>query len=446
MAPLMTSRVVRQVARWGRLVFLAGLVVACGDGGDGGPPPAPEVVQVTVSGLPSAALAPMQTAQLGAQAAYSDGSVKDVTAAAAWSTTDADVLTVSSAGLVKATGPGQAEVVASFGGVSGEAGVQVVALPAAYFIDGVEYAFEYELDAQGRVDNYRISQRPTIAYPSAPSQDGNIMECSGSLHGNYACGRTMNTSGTTTAFHMEGIEGHLVRWRYSNVYGSASRDCSHSGARLDRVSDESSWGWSSGGPTYWRETASMSQMLDYDDLDRLIDVTLSGTKCEEGAGQTIPPYSFCRVIGPVVTQIKTDSQGRLQRAEDETSIALWTYGTLGLMEEAVLSQADPQGVLSTTTTRYAFDSAGWLSSRVVLTETPNNTSTETTDTYAIVHWGVSVAEEQFTQAEPKAFYPRGAQRARYEWGRLPTEPTFVPRALTGLNGADYFGIISSHHR
>jgi hypothetical protein len=59
---------------------------------------------------------------------------------------------------------------------------------------------------------------------------------------------------------------------------------------------------------------------------------------------------------------------------------------------------------------------------------------------------VSVAEEQFTQAEPKAFCPRGAQRVRYEWGRLPTEPTFVPRALTGLQGADYFGVISSHHR
>jgi hypothetical protein len=31
-------------------------------------------------------------------------------------------------------------------------------------------------------------------------------------------------------------------------------------------------------------------------------------------------------------------------------------------------------------------------------------------------------------------------------GRLPVEPLFVPRAITGRNGADYFGIISSHHR
>jgi hypothetical protein len=91
----------------------------------------------------------MQTAQLGAQAAYSDGSVRDVTAAAAWGTTDADVLTVSSTGLATATGPGQAEVVASLGTVSGRAALAVVALPAAYFIDGVEYAFEYELMRKG---------------------------------------------------------------------------------------------------------------------------------------------------------------------------------------------------------------------------------------------------------------------------------------------------------
>jgi hypothetical protein len=58
-----------------------------------------------------------------------------------------------------------------------------------------------------------------------------------------------------------------------------------------------------------------------------------------------------------------------------------------------------------------------------------------------------VAEESFTQAEQRAHYVFSElQRVRYEWGRLPGEPLFVPRAPTGLNGADYFGIVSSHHR
>ena len=45
-----------------------------------------------------------------------DGSVKDVTSTATWSTSNVDVLTVSTTGMVTAAGPGQAEVIANFGG------------------------------------------------------------------------------------------------------------------------------------------------------------------------------------------------------------------------------------------------------------------------------------------------------------------------------------------
>lgn len=38
------------------------------------------------------------------------------------------------------------------------------------------------------------------------------------------------------------------------------------------------------------------------------------------------------------------------------------------------------------------------------------------------------------------------QRVRCEWGRLLAEPAFVPRAPTGLRGADFYGAISSHQR
>jgi hypothetical protein len=103
----------------------------------------------------------------------------------------------------------------------------------------------------------------------------------------------------------------------------------------------------------------------------------------------------------------------------------WTYDGIGFM-----TTAGP--------TTYSVDSAGYLVSRRL---------NGLVDTYAVIQSGRRIAEERFTQAEPRAFYrSRGPQRVRYEWGRLPTEPLFVPRALTGLNGADYFGIISSHHR
>jgi hypothetical protein len=150
-----------------------------------------------------------------------------------------------------------------------------------------------------------------------------------------------------------------------------------------------------------------------------------------------------------------DAQGRLLQAAGtdtqfnykKTTVTRWTYDGAGLMEQAVSTQTADYGVVSTTSTRYAFDSYGWLTSRVVRSALRDQSPTETADTYAIIRWGAHIAEEQFTQAEPKDFYTaRASQRVRYEWGRLPTEPTFVPRALTGLNGADYFGIISSHHR
>jgi len=83
--------------------------------------------------------------------------LKDISDTAAWDSTNRDVITVSPAGLVTATGPGNAEVSAVFASVRGAAAAEVVALPSAYLIDGLEYAFDYQLDALGRVVSYRIS-------------------------------------------------------------------------------------------------------------------------------------------------------------------------------------------------------------------------------------------------------------------------------------------------
>jgi hypothetical protein len=180
---------------------------------------------------------------------------------------------------------------------------------------------------------------------------------------------------------------------------------------------------------------SMTGTLAYDELGRLSEVrTLCAfahdyeSRMEKTASVTL------------------DSQGRLMH-EDVTTIYIpnpyapslvpcpadtvtWTYDAVGYMKTA-------------GSTEYTADADGWLTSRRRVSGADT-----LVDTYAITRFGRRVAEEQFTQAEPSAFYTErsDSQRVRYEWGRLPTEPLFVPRALTGKNGADYLGIISSHNR
>ena len=88
------------------LLVCAG-ITACGGGG--GAPASPEVVRITLAGMPSAPPTPMQSVQLSASATYSDGTVKDVTAISPWQASDSRVLTVTPSSYVTATGPGKAE-------------------------------------------------------------------------------------------------------------------------------------------------------------------------------------------------------------------------------------------------------------------------------------------------------------------------------------------------
>jgi len=90
----------------------------------------------------------------------------------------------------------------------------VLGPPAAYFINGVEYAFDYQLRCQGRVDSYRISQREGIAYSTPAASDWYVRECTGSLHGSYVC------AGLYT--EMTGEGGHLVTVGGSFVETSAT--------------------------------------------------------------------------------------------------------------------------------------------------------------------------------------------------------------------------------
>jgi photosystem II stability/assembly factor-like uncharacterized protein len=72
---------------------------------------------------------PGQSAQLTATLTYRDSSARDVTSTAAWSTTNAAVLSVSSGGSIVAVAPGQAEVIPSTQGLSAR-GIVTVAAPA----------------------------------------------------------------------------------------------------------------------------------------------------------------------------------------------------------------------------------------------------------------------------------------------------------------------------
>jgi len=109
------------------------VLVACGGGGGSEvtppPPPPPQPISISIAGMPSASMLPGQSAQLTATMTYSDSSVKNVTTTAAWSTTNANVLSVSSSGAIVAIAPGQADVVASSQGLSGRGTVRI-ALPA----------------------------------------------------------------------------------------------------------------------------------------------------------------------------------------------------------------------------------------------------------------------------------------------------------------------------
>jgi hypothetical protein len=424
----MNERITATVAA----LFLAGCLVACGGGSA---PAGPELTRITISGMPGAPLAPMQTEQLTAAATYSDGAVKDVTGAVAWDSTNDKVMTVSPAGLVTATGPGTADVSAALGGVAGTASAQVVALPAAYFSDGVEYAFAYELDAQGRVDSYRITQRQGVTYPALASGDPNVMGCSASLSDDYGCSRG--------AGRMSGSHGRLARI-WTTVFPQSTTYSYDPQQRLTEVYAETQW--------TNHVFSTVSSTLGYDASGHLAQVSSRSSYVEPGGCSATQSSS----------RITLDSRFRLSREEGSPQpvpppcrgalgrpwTTQWTYSAAGFLELALQPVVDELGaVTGRRTTRYAVDPDGWLLARVQRVDTGDDITSEITDTYAIVRVGGKIAEEEFTQAEPSGFYGgRRPQRIRYEWGRLPAEPLFVPRALTGLNGADYFGIISSHHR
>jgi len=88
-------------------------------------------------------------------------------------------------------------------------------------------------------------------------------------------------------------------------------------------------------------------------------------------------------------------------------------------------------------TEYTADADGWLTSPPEDVRERTLSSTPTPSPAC----GGRVVEEQFTQAEPSAFY---TERSRFAARPLRVEPAadralFVPRATNRRNGADYLG-------
>ncbi len=91
------------------------------------------VVSLAVTGAPAS---PASSFQLTATAKMSDGSTSNVTDSASWQSSNTQIATVSSTGFVTATGTGQVDITAAYGGVSGTAHAAVTST-AAFTISGV---------------------------------------------------------------------------------------------------------------------------------------------------------------------------------------------------------------------------------------------------------------------------------------------------------------------
>jgi hypothetical protein len=107
---------------YGQFLVVSLLAAATACGGSSPPAPTPTVTSVAVSG--TAALAAIgQTTQLTATATLSNGTTQNVTTMATWQSSNPNVATVTSGGLVTGVNFGQTSITATYQGVSGPVAV-----------------------------------------------------------------------------------------------------------------------------------------------------------------------------------------------------------------------------------------------------------------------------------------------------------------------------------
>jgi hypothetical protein len=108
------------------LVALAGCGGGGGSGGGSGPPPPPTLASINVTpASPTIALG--NTHQFTATGSYSDGSSRDLTATAIWSSSSTAVATIASGGLATSAGAGTTTISAASGTVTGSTIMTVTA-------------------------------------------------------------------------------------------------------------------------------------------------------------------------------------------------------------------------------------------------------------------------------------------------------------------------------
>ena len=109
-------------------LLAATLLTGCG-GGNGpntSPIPTPQINLASVAvTAPSANLTVGQSEQMKATGTYSDGTTKDLTSSAAWSSSNSAVGSVSASGVLSAKASGACSVVATISGVSGSFGLTI---------------------------------------------------------------------------------------------------------------------------------------------------------------------------------------------------------------------------------------------------------------------------------------------------------------------------------
>jgi sugar lactone lactonase YvrE len=224
------QRLLSPLSRYARLLAISAFVVACG-GGDGGDGDAPEpgLVAITIVGIPATPMTPGQKAQLSARVRDPDGSLRDVTASVAWSSTDTSVLAVSGAAVMAAAAPGRAEVIATGSGASGRAGVRVS-------LDGARLAISVgELWLRGNADGPGTAARFNNPGGVAVDGAGNVYVADTSNH----TIRKITAAGDVGTFAGAGLEGSTdgaggaVRFRFpssvavdgaGNVYVADTRN------------------------------------------------------------------------------------------------------------------------------------------------------------------------------------------------------------------------------
>jgi uncharacterized repeat protein (TIGR03803 family) len=217
------SGFVRNAVVWLPLLLLA----ACGGGGGSNSNSASlQAIAITPTN-PGQQLG--KTRQLIAMGAYSDGTMRDVSSTATWSSSTTSVATVNAAGLVSTVAIGSSTITATLNGVHGSATMMVTAGPA---IESILYRF-------GTTPSDGVQP----IGPIIQATDGNFYGTTGA-GGAYSCLSQPNFSGTVYKVTPAGVETVL------HSFGGSASDGWKPAGSLIQASDGNFYGTTTSGGNF----------------------------------------------------------------------------------------------------------------------------------------------------------------------------------------------------